>query len=130
MAPSPTLTLSQLSLSLFLLFFFSLSSSYATSRLIHHRANSHSPAQKLIRSFNLFPKYPINTVKDDPQAFVSGRIVEKKFSFLADSEPSIQDLGHHAGYYSLPSSKAARYIYIYMHPSHLTYSLISSYVSV
>ncbi|KAL9314790.1 hypothetical protein ACSQ67_020242 [Phaseolus vulgaris] len=98
MAPSPTLTLSQLSLSLFLLFFFSLSSSYATSRLIHHRANSHSPAQKLIRSFNLFPKYPINTVKDDPQAFVSGRIVEKKFSFLADSEPSIQDLGHHAEY--------------------------------
>ncbi|KAK7354781.1 hypothetical protein VNO80_20267 [Phaseolus coccineus] len=113
MVPSPTLTLSQVSVSLFLLFFASLSSSYATSRLTHNHANSQSPAQKLIRSFNLFPKYPINTVKGDREAFVSGKIVEKKFSFLGDSGPSIQDLGHHAGYYSLPSSKAARMFYFF-----------------
>ncbi|WVZ20870.1 hypothetical protein V8G54_008192 [Vigna mungo] len=114
MAPSPTLTLSQLSVSLVLLFFMSLSSSYATSRLTHHPANSHqSPAQTLIRSFNLSPKDPVNILQDDSQAFLSGKIVEKKFSFFGDSGPSIQDLGHHAGYYSLPSSKAARMFYFF-----------------
>jgi len=108
MAPSPALTLSQVSVSLFLLFVASLSSSYATSRLTHDPNSQLSPAQKLIRSFNLSPKHPVNIVKGGDEVFVSGNIVEKKFSFLGDSGPSIQDLGHHAGYYSLPSTKAAR----------------------
>lgn len=112
MAPSSTLTLSKVSLFLVLLFFVSLSSSYATSRLTHDRVNNppKSRAEKLIRSLNLSPKDPVNIVKGDDLAngFVPGNIVEKKFSFLGDSGPSIEDLGHHAGYYSLPNSKAAR----------------------
>lgn len=39
--------------------------------------------------------------------------MEKKFSFFGDSGPSIQDLGHHAGYYSLPNSRAARMFYFF-----------------
>lgn len=60
----------------------------------------------------MFPKDPINTQENDPH-FVSGNIVEKRFTFpsLADSESgsSVEELGHHAGYYRLPRSKAARY---------------------
>ncbi|KAG5105468.1 hypothetical protein JHK82_042438 [Glycine max] len=92
MAPSSTLTLSKVSL---LLFFLSLSSSYATSRLSHDHVNPpKSRAEKLIRSLNLFPKNPINIVKGDglANAFVSGNIVEKKFSFLGDSGPSMKTL--------------------------------------
>ncbi|RZB90644.1 Serine carboxypeptidase-like 49 isoform A [Glycine soja] len=117
MAPSSTLTLSKVSLFLVLLFFVSLSSSYATSRLTHDRVNNppKSRAEKLIRSLNLSPKDPVNIVKGDDLAngFVPGNIVEKKFSFLGDSGPSIEDLGHHAGYYSLPNSKAARMFYFF-----------------
>jgi len=84
-------------LSLLFFFFLSLSSSFATSDPSHdpaHQPQSH--AEKLIRSH------------DDDDGFVPGMIVEKKFSFLGDSGPSVEDLGHHAGYYSLPHSKAAR----------------------
>ncbi|CAJ1979244.1 unnamed protein product [Sphenostylis stenocarpa] len=108
-------TLSHVSLSVVLLFFFSLSSSYATSRFTHHLAYPpHSQAEKFIRSLNLFPKDSANnSVKGDNAGFVPGKIVEKKFSFFGDSGPSVQDLGHHAGYYSLPHSKAARMFYFF-----------------
>lgn len=70
-------------------------------------------AQKLIRSLNLFPKHEVNhrAVQDDDDLGAS-RIVEKplRFPFLADSTPSVQDLGHHAGYYKLPHTKDARYV--------------------
>ncbi|CAJ1975952.1 unnamed protein product [Sphenostylis stenocarpa] len=112
MALSTTLTLSQVSLSLVLFFFTSLPPSYATSSFVH--ANSQqSRAEKLIRSFNLSPKDPVNIVKGDNGGFVSGKIVEKEFSFFGDSGPSIEDLGHHAGYYSLPNSKSARMFYFF-----------------
>jgi serine carboxypeptidase-like clade 4 len=66
-------------------------------------------AENLIRGLNLFPKHSINTPENDPH-FVHGNIVEKEFTFpgLVDSGPSVEELGHHAGYYSLPHSKAAR----------------------
>lgn len=70
-------------------------------------------AQKLIRSLNLFPKHEVNhrAVQDDDD-FGASRIVEKplRLPFLADSGPSLQELGHHAGYYKLPHTKDARYI--------------------
>ncbi|KAK7312598.1 hypothetical protein VNO77_36569 [Canavalia gladiata] len=102
--------------SLGLFFFVLLSPSYATSRFIHDHllsttSNPHqSLAEKLIRSLNLFPKDSINKRKggDDLSPFVSGKIMEKKFSFLDDSGSSVEDLGHHAGYYSLPHSIGAR----------------------
>lgn len=107
---------SKTSLSLFL-FFILVSSSYATSRITHQQrfpsTTKFSPnqrAEKLIKSFNLFPKEPVNIIHGDSSVddhFVPGKIVEKKFSFFGDSdEPSVDDLGHHAGYYSL--SKSAR----------------------
>jgi len=87
----------------------SVSSSYATSRFTHKRDYpTQSQAEKLIRSLNLLPKDSVNIVKGDHVGFVPGKIVEKKFSLFCDSGPSIEDLGHHAGYYSLPHSKAAR----------------------
>jgi len=87
----------------------SVSSSYATSRFTHGRTYTpQSQAEKLIRSLNLFPKDSVNIIKGDLDSFVPGKIVESKFSFFGDSGNSIQDLRHHAGYYSLPHSKAAR----------------------
>ncbi|CAJ1979245.1 unnamed protein product [Sphenostylis stenocarpa] len=111
-----TSTLFKVSLSLVLMLFLSLSSSEAVSSVKHDHAyppQSHSQAEKLIRSLNLFPKDPVNIIKGDHAGFVPGNIVEKKFSFLGDSGSSVEDLGHHAGYYSLPHSKAARMFYFF-----------------
>ncbi|WJX44110.1 Serine carboxypeptidase-like 48 [Trifolium repens] len=111
---------SKTSLSLF--FFIIFSSSYATSRTIHHqefqsttKVSPNNRAEKLIRSFNLFPKDPVNIIHGNHSLnFVPGKIVEKKFSFFGDSdEPSIENLGHHAGYYSLPRSNSARMFYFF-----------------
>ncbi|RDX89531.1 Serine carboxypeptidase-like 49, partial [Mucuna pruriens] len=112
MALTSSSSLSKVSLSLVLFFFVSLSSSCQTSRFtLHTRAYTpQSQAEKLIRSLNLFPEEPVNIKGDHDVAFVPGKIVEKKFSFLGDS---IEDLGHHAGYYSLPRSIAARMFYFF-----------------
>jgi len=101
-----SLPFSKLSL---LLLFASLSFSYATSRHPAFPPQS-SKAERLIRSFNLFPKEPFNTIQElhHLHTFVPGQIVETNFSFLGASGPPVEDLGHHAGYYSLPHSKAAR----------------------
>lgn len=66
-------------------------------------------AENLIRGLNLFPKDSINTPENDPH-IVHGNIVEKKFTFpgFSHSGLSVEELGHHAGYYRLPNSKAAR----------------------
>ncbi|KAG5145984.1 hypothetical protein JHK84_031527 [Glycine max] len=112
LASSPSL--SKVYLFLVLLLFMSVSSSYATSRFTHKRDYpTQSQAEKLIRSLNLLPKDSVNIVKGDHVGFVPGKIVEKKFSLFCDSGPSIEDLGHHAGYYSLPHSKAARMFYFF-----------------
>ncbi|MED6160902.1 hypothetical protein PIB30_055546, partial [Stylosanthes scabra] len=69
-----------------------------------------SPAERLIRSLNLLPRKSANIIRekgisDDDDVFVPGNIVEKKFSFLDGA--SVEELGHHAGYYSLSHTKAA-----------------------
>ncbi|MED6145524.1 Serine carboxypeptidase-like 48 [Stylosanthes scabra] len=74
-----------------------------------------SPAQRLIRSMNLFPRKSGNIIRergisDYNDVFVPGKIVEKKFSLLANA--SVEELGHHAGYYSLPRTKAASWIWL------------------
>ncbi|XP_019412751.1 PREDICTED: serine carboxypeptidase-like [Lupinus angustifolius] len=100
------------------LFFFilpSFSSSSPTFPKPKHLLQSYFPksqAESLIRSFNLSPKYPVNIITSD-NAFVPGSIVENKISFVGVSGPSVQDLGHHAGYYSLIHSKAARMFYFF-----------------
>ncbi|CAA0815034.1 Serine carboxypeptidase-like 48 [Striga hermonthica] len=69
-------------------------------------------AEKLIRALNLFPEHELNR----GPAIDSGArgVVEKsfKFPFMEDSA-SIQDLGHHAGYYALPHTKAAKMFYFF-----------------
>lgn len=103
MASSPTFS------KVSLLLLVSLSFSYATSGFNHeHAYPPQSQAEMLTRNLNLFPKDPVNIIKGDFDSFVPGKIVEKKFSLLGHSGPSIQHLGHHAGHYSLPHSKAAR----------------------
>lgn len=72
-------------------------------------------AEKLIRGLNLLPK-DVNIVDQEndksglPQA---KKIVEKKFKFPNLVDPggvSVEDLGHHAGYYQIQHSHAAKYV--------------------
>ncbi|KAJ8768682.1 hypothetical protein K2173_023586 [Erythroxylum novogranatense] len=73
-------------------------------------------AEKLIRALNLFPKHEVNLVayNEDSLPNASG-IVEKqlKLHILGDPGPSVQDLGHHAGYYRLPNTVGARMFYFF-----------------
>ena len=107
-------TLYKISVYLVLLLFISPSLSIATSsttndpRLSQTAYTPELQAERLIRSLNLFPNETVNIRVGEP-GFVPGKIVEKKFSFFgANYGPSVEDLGHHAGYYSLPHSRAAR----------------------
>lgn len=72
-----------------------------------------SPAKKFIRELNLSPKHDANIVVQDFAANES-RIVEKplKLKVLGDPDPSVADLGHHAGYFRLPHTVGARYMLI------------------
>ncbi|KAK2380228.1 serine carboxypeptidase [Trifolium repens] len=111
---------SKTSLSLLLLFILcSLYTPFRITQYLHFLSiTNFSPNQRvewLTRSLNLFPKDPVNVVHDDQSVdFVPGKIVEKKISFFGDSDGlSVENLGHHAGYYSLPRSKSARLFYFF-----------------
>lgn len=70
-------------------------------------------AEKLIRQLNLFPSEDINVVKGGVVAGLTGgrRIVEKKLKFPGfdvGTGFSVDDLGHHAGYYKLDHTHDAR----------------------
>ncbi|EXC31798.1 Serine carboxypeptidase-like 48 [Morus notabilis] len=73
-------------------------------------------AQKLITELNLFPDDDINVAA---HAFRNlqpeKKIVEKRFELpvAGNSGASVKELGHHAGYYRLPHSKAARMFYLF-----------------
>ena len=79
-------------------------------------------AEKMIRELNLFPKSEVNVIDggDDGVGAISEsgynkRIVERKFRFpnvVGDEEESftVDDLGHHAGYYKIEHSHDARYL--------------------
>lgn len=94
---------------------------YSSAFLLNDRRLSGSnfpslQAEKLIRELNLFPKEKVNIVegRESPLLAVTDkRIVEKKFKFPnlveSGSGVSVEDLGHHAGYYKLPHSHDARY---------------------
>lgn len=70
-------------------------------------------ADKLIRDLNLFPK-DVNVIDArDAPAEEGPRIVEKRFRFpnlIGNGGVTVDDLGHHAGYYKLPKSHDARSI--------------------
>ncbi|XP_074358546.1 serine carboxypeptidase-like [Apium graveolens] len=72
-------------------------------------------AEKLIRGFNLVPKHKVNIDSRGSSLSTSPRLVEKKFNFrtVGDSGASVEDLGHHAGYYRLPHSNDGRMFYFF-----------------
>ncbi|XP_039019072.1 serine carboxypeptidase-like isoform X1 [Hibiscus syriacus] len=94
-------------LSLFMLFspFYAKPSSSSLAKL---------QAEKLIKGLNLSPKEAVNGGSNDLTA-ESSRIVEKQFRFpvVGDPGPSVQELGHHTGYYKLPHAIAARMFYFF-----------------
>ncbi|KAK7355252.1 hypothetical protein VNO80_14503 [Phaseolus coccineus] len=68
-------------------------------------------AKKLISGLNLFPD-DVNVVPVANSSLQPHKIVEKRLRFpnlvASDSEPSVEDLGHYAGYYPIVHSHAAR----------------------
>lgn len=96
-------------LSLFAFLVFLHASSFASA--ITHDDIPQTQAEKMIRGFNLFPKHKVNIDSRGSSLSTSPRLVEKKFNFrtVGDSGASVEDLGHHAGYYRLPHSNDGRY---------------------
>ncbi|CAA3000566.1 serine carboxypeptidase-like [Olea europaea subsp. europaea] len=98
---------------LFILFLISPLSS--VTALLQLPISPSNQAEKLIRELNLFPKESINIVHD--RNFSNRpKIVEKAFKLphLIDTAGvSLQDLGHHAGYYQIQHSHAARMFYFF-----------------
>ncbi|KAK7393008.1 hypothetical protein VNO78_21458 [Psophocarpus tetragonolobus] len=74
-------------------------------------------AKNLIRDLNLFPDADVNVAAVADSIPQPRRIVEKRLRFPnligSDSEPSVEDLGHHAGYYPIQHSQAARMFYFF-----------------
>ncbi|KAK9168616.1 hypothetical protein Syun_000756 [Stephania yunnanensis] len=67
-----------------------------------------SQAETLIRQLNLLPT-DADPVLDDRSVLSDKKIVEKRFRLPnLDEGISVEDLGHHAGYYKLPHSHDAR----------------------
>ncbi|CAN4114995.1 unnamed protein product [Withania somnifera] len=102
-----------LSLLLLLLFVLSPSSSL---KIREPSKFASEQAEKLIHELNLFPKESVNIVDRDPYPTdEASRIVEKRFAFpnLVNSSVSFEDLGHHAGYYKIKHSLAARLFYFF-----------------
>ncbi|KAF9594244.1 hypothetical protein IFM89_028901 [Coptis chinensis] len=104
--------------SLLLVLFFEVSLA-TVSNDDHLSLNAKFPsreAEKLIRQLNLFPK-DAQEVKVSSEEAVpkEKKIVEKRFKFpnLEDSGVSVEDLGHHAGYYKLQHSHNARMFYFF-----------------
>ncbi|KAL3518431.1 hypothetical protein ACH5RR_021020 [Cinchona calisaya] len=72
-------------------------------------------AENLIRQLNLFPEHEINISPGHPTNLSESRIVEKRFRLdcLGNSGATVEELGHHAGYYRLPHSKDGRMFYFF-----------------
>ncbi|XAR60018.1 Carboxypeptidase C [Bertholletia excelsa] len=102
---------------LFLSFLFILAPLSSPASLCSTLNFPKKQAEQFIRGLNLFPKHGFN--KGSPvfneSSSVIGSLVEKplKLPALGDSETSIEDLGHHAGYYRLPHTKDARMFYFF-----------------
>ncbi|XP_010034179.2 serine carboxypeptidase-like [Eucalyptus grandis] len=96
---------------------FSTASPSKTSSLTANLSPT-AQAEMLIKGLNLHPKEAVNIRtrdKDSSSLASDGKIVEMRFELpvLGDSGSSVQDLGHHAGYYPLPHSYAARMFYFF-----------------
>ncbi|KAG2729778.1 hypothetical protein I3843_01G260500 [Carya illinoinensis] len=106
--------------SVFVLFAFfsliSLSSAESTDNIGLARSNLPSvQAEKLIRELNLFPTHDLNVIDGRDYAPQPKKLVEKPLRFpnLLGSGVPVEDLGHHAGYYNIEHSHAARMFYFF-----------------
>ncbi|XP_050212458.1 serine carboxypeptidase-like [Mercurialis annua] len=103
----------------YLILFVTIStfSSYANSSSSYNdQIAPKQQGEKLIRGFNLSPKHSINLPEiGDDFLQSSPDLVENplKFNVLGDPGPSVQDFGHHAGYFKLPNTTAARMFYFF-----------------
>nr|GEW44772.1 serine carboxypeptidase-like [Tanacetum cinerariifolium] len=76
-------------------------------------------ASSLIRGLNLFPKHAVNLVEEDGGYVRNNNntsIVEKLFrfpNFVESDGVTVEDLGHHAGYYQIQHSHAAKMFYFF-----------------
>ncbi|KAJ9545536.1 hypothetical protein OSB04_025243 [Centaurea solstitialis] len=80
-------------------------------------------ARKLIRGLNLFPKHSINIIDADHDVTNRSsillhrpKLVEKPFrfpNFIGSDGASVEELGHHAGYYQIQHSYDAQLFYFY-----------------
>ncbi|XP_028756914.1 serine carboxypeptidase-like [Neltuma alba] len=118
MAASLSSGLPRISLSFLLFVFLSSFSSVASNDLLLSSRSQYlqHEAEKLIRELNLSPKHYKCSVSHDSLSVPPGKIVEKKFRFPyldAAGGPSVEDFGHHAGYYGLPHAHGERMFYLF-----------------
>ncbi|KAI3461386.1 hypothetical protein Pfo_018049 [Paulownia fortunei] len=106
-------------LSLLLIFCFPIFSTAESSKVGNLSPSStvESPrtqVEKIIRQLNLFPELDVNIVEDEP-AVNEPKLVEKRirFPYLSDTGATVQNLGHHAGYFRLPHTRSARMFYFF-----------------
>jgi serine carboxypeptidase-like clade IV len=109
--------MANLSFFFFSLLFCSIASSSLILPNLELPSFSHFPytdAESLIRALNLFPKDATPQSSSNLPQLGENKIIEKKFifPFLASDGATIEELGHHAGYYSLNNKKDARYSFI------------------
>lgn len=75
-----------------------------------------SQAEKLIRELNLLPKdaEPVDVDADSREVESPKSIVEARVRFpgvdYSNASVSVEDLGHHAGYYKIKHSRAAKFV--------------------
>ncbi|XP_071709904.1 serine carboxypeptidase-like [Rutidosis leptorrhynchoides] len=104
---------------LFLLFLSLLLTSFspATGLGLTESRFSINQAKQLIRDLNLFPKHSVNIAGVNNRSAVGrSKIVEKPFkfpNFVGGDGVSVEELGHHAGYYQIQHSNAAQMFYFY-----------------
>ncbi|XP_071734032.1 serine carboxypeptidase-like [Rutidosis leptorrhynchoides] len=73
-------------------------------------------AKQLITDLNLFPKHSVNIAVDVAVSNRSKLIVEKPFkfpNFVGADNVSVEELGHHAGYYQIQHSHDAQMFYFF-----------------
>ncbi|KAJ0726389.1 putative carboxypeptidase C [Helianthus annuus] len=89
----------------------------ATSFRFPETRSPATQAQKFIRDLNLFPKHSVNILAGHAtNASFRAKIVEKPFRFpnFVDADGvSVEDLGHHAGYYQIQHSNDAQMFYFF-----------------
>lgn len=89
--------------------------SYSSKNLLDSHDPMKTMAEKFISQLNLFPKHDINIIVSSKDQIVDQqRLFEKKLilSYLGHSGATVQDLAHHAGYYHLLHTKAARLYFL------------------